>query len=329
MATPKVQTVTATSGVGIGQSAPINSRPDISPDDGAGLRVTLRRKSGLTRAGHLTIPFHFQCPPSDSFTWEEAYDHQEFQTLRAGTFSRPAGRSLATVTFSTLFVAFDAYAADGPRMSTSSMNWHHSYGLIDPFWMTEEVRSLQRTGTPFWLYVGQPSVRDEWDVKMLATLRSMRVEERAGEPDAKYADMQFSEYRQVTVSRKSKTRPRSQHRSRTRSITLTIDGTRHRVDPDGFRVQMTGANNDELTLVHIAHAAFGDAQQWPFIKAYNKLDRWGGHADLFDYMVRHKMKRLRLRIPADSLMQQTTLPPDGTIPLQSYEATGGVLAPDD
>jgi hypothetical protein len=269
-------------------------RPNQPPQDNAGVRVTLTAKPGLTRKGHLESPYHFQCPPLDSISWEGSFDHEEYQTLTRGTFSRAAGRGLRTVTFSTLVADFNANERSlrrhGSALRKSQMNWFRRTGRTEAHHLAEELRKLMNAGTPFWLRVGMPKFRPDWDIKMLATLRSLQVEERAGEPESRYLNIAFSEYRPTDdeTSRKAKG-PRGD----VRVVTLRIDDEKKVIDGGGIHGL---SNRDSLTLVRVAIAAYGAASYWQRIRDANDI-KWGGHEDLFDYMERKKIKRLRLRIP--------------------------------
>lgn len=163
---------------------------------GEGLKVTLSR-SRFTRRGLLAVPFRFQVPPLDEFTVGHSFNWSDYETISAGQFSRPGGRQLRTVSFQTMF-------ADYRSMYWTLLDYPPGTSLPTPLDWTFELQAILESGTPFKLVVGQPEHWHDNDLDMLATLRTMDVTERGGEPDARYVSMGFTEWRDLAVTRKRK-----------------------------------------------------------------------------------------------------------------------------
>lgn len=155
---------------------------------GKGLRVVLQRLS-VTRKDLLEVPFLFQCPPLESFPRAYSWSFTDYDTVGAGMHSRPGSTDLATITFRSLFV--EAPAPFVVKKGTT----------FNPVYLAERLKALGDAKTPFQLLAGQP---DLWgvfyDVNMAVTMRSLDVEERAGEPDARYFTVSFKEFRGVSPS---------------------------------------------------------------------------------------------------------------------------------
>lgn len=161
---------------------------------GDGLRVRMF-KTRYTRKGLLRHPFVFQVPPLETFTWQREFSFTEYTTLRKRTFSRPEALGLRSVTFQTLFLDWDAMWTIVHRQG----RWRPN-----PQALVAELDTIMESGTPFRFTVGQGQLWDNSDVNMLATLRSMSVEERAGEVDARYLDLTFTQWKVPQVRRAAK-----------------------------------------------------------------------------------------------------------------------------
>lgn len=153
----------------------------------------MRSWPGLTSTAVLRSPFMFQCPPLDNFDEEMAFNHNDFMTAFGGERSRPAGVQLENYAFDTLFVD------DIPSWSLQQDSIPH---LI---LVKRELRDIQNAGTPFHLIVHQLPLWGYYDVSCLATLRSMRPSQKAGESDARYFSLSFKEYRDMRVDQRKLT----------------------------------------------------------------------------------------------------------------------------
>lgn len=174
----------------------INARP--------GMHVELAAAKGYTRPGLLKLPYRFQVPPTEAFTRQLAYAHTDFDTVRAGQHSRPQARQLQVVSFQTLVVDWDATFAVWPRgRAVERMSMVDRYELFNVLHLTETLEHVLESGTPVRLRAGMPYLWDQYDVEGLYTLRNLTIEERGGEPDARYLDVELHEYRPLQLRRRS------------------------------------------------------------------------------------------------------------------------------
>ena len=218
-----------------GRGHPSNRRrlPDMA---GMGVQVWLKADKHHTAKHLLKTPFVFQCPPLETWSWDQVNNWNDWETIERGIFSRPQSQGLRTIDFSSLFVDYDAsYAVAHPRDSRSdgsrdvddyaedfttplnlrARNRHgkpggknhkrkHQRWQPNPIHLSKELRQIMNSETPFRLLVGQPRLWDRWDIEILATIRSLHVEERAGEVDARYFDISFTEWREPKLGRRKK-----------------------------------------------------------------------------------------------------------------------------
>jgi hypothetical protein len=218
-----------------------------------GLRVFLEKVPGLTKKGLLDSRFVFQVPPLEEFRREYGYEFSDYLVVSGKTQSRAVGRQLARVTFQALFVDFDASwaAFDGSS--------------IDPVAVTEELREICESGTPFRFLARNPPL---WgsvsEVKMNATLRSLSVVEKAGEVDARYADVEFVEWgdnTQVSSKRQGKLHP-----GLPAKVTLNANGSAYVAPQQAVPAWGTG---NPVTLHKLAKQFYGSASRWQLIAKRN------------------------------------------------------------
>lgn len=156
---------------------------------GEGLNILMRAIPGLTKFV-LKKPFLFQTPPLNELRRTHSHSHGDYDTLGLGQMSRPGGKMLATITFDTLVVDWDAPWA--------------IMGAVDPQDVADEIVEIVEEGFPFALIIGNPSLWPRNDFTMAATLRSVDVIERSGEVDARYLGVQFTEFRSPELMTKKK-----------------------------------------------------------------------------------------------------------------------------
>lgn len=316
-----------------GQQSQIRQDPPAPRSDvvgkmhGMGLRVMLRRIPHLTDKGVLHNPFYFQCPPRDTFRVAYAYDHQEYVTVRHGQLSRPVGRNLATISFDTLFI--DANYAwtnlRGGRFANETSGKSPTTGLAggrpilqggvpvteterhlserapNPKLMVKELHALLVTGTPFELVIGQPRLWGTNDVHWgpvngnAATLRTLDVEERAGELDSRYVSVAFTEYRSAQLIQKKKG-PKTKSVSHDQLLPLTVVVTRDGVvkSPSG-RVYLRNA-----TLHKLAKYFYGSYGQWHRITVRGHKINWPPSRSLGEYVHKQKAKSMKFFLPEPS-----------------------------
>jgi hypothetical protein len=144
-----------------------------------------------TAKGLLGTPFCFQTAPIEEFKVSHAYEHADFMTVRFGQYSRPSGRQLRQVPYAGLI-----------------LNWKPPWSNLDPgdttgWWpnieaMVDELKAILNSGTPFHIFAYHAITGIE-DLDMDATMRTLDVTDRAGEPDTRYLDITFTEYRRLGV----------------------------------------------------------------------------------------------------------------------------------
>lgn len=237
-----------------------------------GLRVHLSKIPGITEGGLLAEPFVFQCPPLDEFTVDYAFSHQDYDTATAGQFSRPGGLQLRQTTFDTLFVDWGGFTVT------------NDFPPIEE--LTADLIELCESGSPFLLTIAHqlpPGGFTNWaltlagpELQMYATLRTLRVIERAGEGDARYANVAFVEYRDpVTATFRAGKKVRVGGRTFPRGVTIGPDG--RGVTDKGFLLA------DVVTLASLARSFYGFASGGALIAKANGLTDWGFNTPLIQH----------------------------------------------
>lgn len=220
---PDIGPVESTGGVRAPDESQIRPKPPSAlTNEGLqvpGMRVILAPIPGLTKKGIMVDgsgkprSFRFQIPPLESFTRSLAFAHSDYDTLRLGQHSRPGGKQLESIRFQTLIVDMDVPWAVYPNTQEFNRTFGPGYSTLrDEMWnllnITDQLEEILESGSPVKLYAGQPVLwqggggESGWDVNMPVTLRSLNIEERAGEPDARYIDVEFVEYRSLKLNRR-------------------------------------------------------------------------------------------------------------------------------
>ena len=215
---------------------------------GGGLRVRLRRIDGLTSKKVLRTrdAYYFQCGPLEEFAVDHAHSFSDYDTISRGQYSWKGGRQLRQVAFDTLAVDWGNFVIE------------HHFDVED---MVEDLEAILNEGTPFDLLVTHNYASGPVELHMAATLRTLRVSERAGEPDARYLSVSFVEYREPVVSRKGKKRRRRSGR---------LYPVTHELGPtDTFR----SLSKRYYKHVHGARV----------IANYNGVRDWGMHTPIVDH----------------------------------------------
>lgn len=259
--------------------------------------------SGTMRS--ILNALRFQCGPLDDLSFDSSYDHSDFMTIKAGEFSRPYGRKLRTLSLETLVV--DSYP-DGTYPS-----WVNFEQEILDGGISEALLDICENGNTFYLAAGEishmsPFVaavsglptelagsglvapgRDGTRVFMPATLRSVKVTEKAGEPDTTYLTLTFAEYRDpdtVEVNNQQVAVRRGLDPLRTtRRLAMRWVGPKGTYDANGdwdldpnpfVRVAVTPL----LSLQSLAQDYYRDPSLWDRIAAANGMGAWGGSTPL-------------------------------------------------
>lgn len=275
---------------------------------GDGLRITFGRVSGWTEAGLLKVPLTLQCPPLEAFQIQHAFTHQDYDTLRAGQFSRAGSRQLRTVQFQTVLVDFAPEWAvwrqpGGFRPPTGqgapSLDGQVAdRRLPNPLQVVDELRDMLDSGTPFSFTAAAPTYwgAKRRDLSMMATLRALSVEERAGEPDARYLDLQVTEFRRPALTRKREGRARHAGGGRVRDLPY-----KHLVRKGD-------------TLAKLAKHYYGRQDRWRTIAQANGARGLSASGDLPEWARKHRAKYVSIPAVNDEgqATQVSTNPTKGT-----------------
>jgi hypothetical protein len=249
---------------------------------GDGLQITLKKIKGMTDPDVLQHPFRFQCPPMDTFSRSYSYTYTDYNAISQGQFSRPSGVDLASVTFQTLFVDFDAPWSN-LRGTPEAQN-----ASLDPQQMTQQLLKILRRGTPFELIVGQRALWNSNDVHWgpangnAATLRTLDIEERAGEIDARYVNVGFTEFRTAELVRKGLGDGDGKNR----------DPKRGRDLPTSVVIKV----GDNTTLTDLARKYYGSTAEWRSIAKRNGMS-WQQNRSLGDWVKSQGDKQRTIVIP--------------------------------
>lgn len=165
-----------------------------TPFIGEGQQVSLSAEQGYTEHGKLKVPFRLQLPPHETiqrqtqFTWTnfDVFDPDDGASER----TRRGGRRLRTVAINTMFLSWrPSFEVWSPQ-------------LLDPILAARELEHVCLDGLVFRLRI-RNKLYDSDDVNMLAVLLSCNVTEEPGEPDTRYVQLQFQEYRPTEVERRA------------------------------------------------------------------------------------------------------------------------------
>lgn len=135
----------------------------------------------------------------NDFTYTEATNHQDFSTVSGGEFSQVAlgdddAHQLRRGTLSTLAMEINvARRADLPFWYSGAAPLHWSI-------VRDTVQDILRSKQPVYLYAAiQKTGRAE--LSMPVTLRNLSFSTRNGTPQARFLDVDFTEYRVFGVDR--------------------------------------------------------------------------------------------------------------------------------
>lgn len=282
----------------------------------AGLQIILRRIRGVTDPGVLKQPYHFQISPLDEFGVEAAGNWTDYQTISGGTFTRDGSKGLDTISFQAMVVDFNpswAVKAGGnehhervPFYDEGAGRWRRTqlseigYYKPNPQRVAGEMRRLERALTPFMLVAHNKGLNDKPDLRMPVTLRNLSVREKAGEPDARYFDLSFTQYRRPKLKRKGYAgHPRK--KDLPAAVSIDKDGIATEIVSDphsggvgpGARI---GTKAKPATLRRLAKHFYGQPSEWKRIAAKNGLKNMGGSQSL-EKIGRRGRRHRNLTIP--------------------------------
>lgn len=257
-----------------------------------GLKVVLEPIPGVTSNNLLGRNGLFlQAPPTDTFSHDHSFSHNDYETVGGIQFSRRGAKQLAMVTFDTLVVDWANWAFyNGSTIEEISAALIEICESGDPVLLTAS-HDLPPGGYGNWsLALAGP------EVQMQATLRTLKVEERAGEGDARYLNLSFTEYRDPNISRLGA--GRSGGKSLPTTVTLFMDG--HATDAASSPIG--NPPGDPVTLHMLAKRFYGDPSMWGTIARANRIKGWGGGDALVLYPGYQSMLKKgggRTAIPGD------------------------------
>lgn len=157
--------------------------PPAKPEpSGDGMLVALSAIPGLSNRGVLKKTFWFQCAPLDTMPQDYAWQWDDYATIDSGMHSNPNAPALDTYSFTSLFLD------DDHRYRFAVIKNVHVLGMV------KALKAIGDAMRPFQLNFGQPQLWGIWDVAQAVTMRSLHVEERSGEIDARYFTVSFTEY---------------------------------------------------------------------------------------------------------------------------------------
>jgi hypothetical protein len=279
-----------------GVGGPAGGKPNLDPlaeanqqtFDAEGMRIILQPIPFLTEKGLLPTPdgVVLQCPPLDQFAVAYSHSHNDYETFKRQQ-SRAGVPQLATISFDTLVVDWGTYAVN-QRAVTEERT------LKDT---TNRLKRLCLSGTPFQLiatHVHHPQKAKnlhkhaEWFGNV--TLRQFTVTEKAGEGDARYLNVAFTEYREATQPKKGKGRPGSA--APPTKVKLYWDG--HATDEKGNR--LANPPQRPVTLAFLAKHFYKKPELAHRLGQANKLGNWGANDPLINHPRWKHLKRNKFHI---------------------------------
>jgi hypothetical protein len=254
-----------------------------------GYIVRFSKEPGITRKGFLKRPFYFQIAPLEEVRYAQAAEHTDYNVLAGYQLSRPAARQLIQITFRCVFLDYE------PDYATFSFPKFPNNGPAD--WVTQ-LRRLQRSMTPFHVCMGQPRLVGRWEVDGAYTLRQLDVVENAGEPDARYLDIQLTEFDPAELDVREKG---------DLIVTVFADG----------RVRPLAGIQKPPTLAKVSRRVYGTNKHWDAIAKASKIKGWTANRDLREYIRKRRGRdRIKLHCPAkrSERLEKLTATRQGTRP---------------
>lgn len=243
-----------------------------------GTRITLKKHPSLTKKGLLDHPFQFPAPPLDSFTRNLAYNWNDYDTIGQGQFSRPSSMQLQTIQFTSIIVADE----DGFVYPWAFYNPQNTRGW-DTAEVVRELGAILRAATPFYLIVEEArfkaaagtaqSVSYDFGtmplLRMQATLRSLASEDKAGEPDARYVTVGFTEFRSADAEQRSAGGAGAGGSNGTNSAGKGGPSSSKLPASISIKAFKDGPKPPANDLYGLATFYYGSASQWTLIKSSN------------------------------------------------------------
>ena len=152
----------------------------------------------------------------------------------------------------------------------------------NPQKVADELQRIESRLTPVMLIVWNKALYAQPDIRMPVTIRSLSVRERAGEPDTRYFDFQFVEFRRPKLRRRGYA---GHPRKRDLPAVVQVDkygvATEANYSDGGVGPGATiGTRKNPATLRMLAKYWYGQPSEWKRIAAKNGLKNWGGSEPL-------------------------------------------------
>jgi hypothetical protein len=286
------------------------------------LSVKLDKIDGLTLRNTLPKPFYFQFSPLEEFGWDVTHGWQDYETISGGQFTREGGRELRTLSLNTMVLDYDppwanpiitpaapalrqAQGDGGPTIGNNSysMRVDEDGEVVTPLSVAQELQRIVQRGTPIQLTIENPTLEMEPELDMAVTLRSLSIREKGGEPDARYFDMSFTEYRSPSIRRKGYGRARHKLPA---TVVVKESGICFEIIRQGKRIpeknrHKIGTQAQPATLRKLSKHFYGNQKNWRKIAKANGVKNFGPDDGLDKLFERTRKKRkkqpLKLQIP--------------------------------
>lgn len=227
---------------------------------GPGLRVRFTAVEGVTKKGVLTTPLYLPAALGD-FAFDEEFDWRDYTTIADGEYSVAAqggetARRLRTSDLETLTIDWHRYA----RWLTNPQ--------VTPQVARRELYRIGRTHSVFELLAILQLGSDEpEELRMKASIRSIRRVLRPGEADTRYYSLSIKEHRNNDVERRGA------------STTGSSGGADGRGNGTGgarpVKLPAVATLTAETSLHSLAGHFYGSEAAWRPIAAANGIKNWG------------------------------------------------------
>lgn len=274
----------------------------------AGLRVMLRRIPKLTKSDLLLRPFYFQNAPTDSFGWDKSHAWEDYVTIGKGTFTREGGEELKTISLSSLVVDYNptwAVLVGGKKRGRKRNERAPGGNAPNIIQVGDYLEKLLDGGTAMRLVVWNRALYEKAEIDMAVTLRSVSFREQGGEPDARYFDLAFSQYREPRMKRRGY--GKDSRRDLPAHVIIQRNGTAEVQErgKDGVKnPEVIGTGGNPATLRRLAKVFYGAHGMWRTIAKVNGITNYGPDENLAGLAKRGRAKA-RLVIPEAKDQQES------------------------
>lgn len=231
------------------------------PSDG-GMRMKMSAIPGVTQGDAvkaLAKPFSFQCAPLEEFTVPKSRAFGRYTNYKGSEYLTRGGSSLHQISIRTLLVEWATWT------NTGVFNIPGAIALLDRIW---------QAGYPFALLVTN-SYNTTPELQMDAVLESWSRTENAGEGDARYLDLTFTQFREPVIH----TTARGEWPQK---IIIKPNGDWYIQGQKPFPIVHQNAQNP-ASLAEFASWTYGKPSLWRHIAAAQKppILNWGSGTSLF------------------------------------------------